>query len=72
MNITTSPIFADRTRPHHVQACFQFGVSGTKKSGVVYVTSTLSPDRAADILKAAKIAGQRAGATEVTIYSVGP
>jgi hypothetical protein len=72
MNVITAPIFADRTRPHHVRACFQFGVSGTKQTGVVYVTSTLSSDRAADILKAAKIAGRRAGATEVTIYSVGP
>jgi hypothetical protein len=72
MDITTAPTFADRTRPDHVQARFQFGVSGTKQSGIVYVTSSLSSDRAADILKAAKVAGRRAGATEVTIYSVGP
>jgi hypothetical protein len=72
MNIITAPTFADRTRPDHVQGRFQFGVSGTKQSGVVYVTGALTQDRAADIAKAAKVAAKRAGATEVTIYSVGP
>jgi hypothetical protein len=72
MNIITADTFADRTRPHHVQARFQFAVAGTKQSGVVYVTAALTDDRAADIAKAAKVAAKRAGASEVTIYSVGP
>ena len=71
VEITRHKTFADRTRADHVEARFQFGVHGTKRAGVIYVTEKLTADRDADIGRAAAVVAKWAGADSVTIYGIG-
>lgn len=71
MQIVIASNYLDRTYAGHIKARFQFSVRGTEQQGVVYVTEALTADRQADIARAAKKAGKRAGADVVTIHSIG-
>jgi len=64
-----SPNFRDFTREAR-RVSFQFTASGTRQSGVLYVTMDVDGSLPALAEKAAKVAMKRAGAAEVTLTAI--
>lgn len=70
--LTISPDFVNRVRPGAKRVSFQFAANGTKRAGVLYITTTVigEPEHPRNIRKAAAMARMRAGAEVVTLHAI--